>query len=119
KEKLFGEVVEVGDFGVAFLGPLVDGQKALIGVKSEVVAVVVGKVPRVATVADDKDLNEAQQRIGVTIAGFVLVGDDLLHGAARVDAEALELNLHHGQAVNQEDNVIAVVAVAGVYTQLA
>ena len=117
-EELLGEVVEVGDLAVVGLGPLVDGQEALVGVEGEVLGVVVGEVVGLIAVADDEQLHEAQQRVGVAVAGVVLVLDDLLHGAARVDAERLQLDLHQRQAVDEQDDVIAVVAAIGVDAQL-
>ena len=55
---------------------------------------------------------------GVAVAGIVLVIDDLLHGPARADAEGLELDLHDGHAVDEQDDVVAVVAVVGVDAEL-
>ena len=77
-EEGFGEVVEMGDLRVVLVGELVDGQEALVGVEAEVAGVVVGEVPGVAAVADDEELHEAEQRLGVAVAGVVLVVDDLL-----------------------------------------
>ena len=48
--------------------------------------VVVGEVEGGVLVADDKHLHEAQQSAREAVAGVVLVLDDLLDGAARVDA---------------------------------
>ena len=70
-------------------------------------------------VADDEELHEAQERARVAVAGVVLVFDDLLHGAAGVDAEGLELDLRGGDAVDEQDDVVAVVAVVGVDAELA
>ena len=56
---------------------------------------------------------------GVAVAGVVLVLDDLLHGPARVDAERLQLDLHDRHAVDEQDDVVAVVAVVGVDAELA
>ena len=69
-------------------------------------------------VADDEELHEAEQRLGVAVAGVVLVVDDLLHGPARADAEGLQLDLHDGHAVDEQDDVVAVVAVVGVDAEL-
>ena len=117
-EEGLGEVVEVGDLLVVLGGELVDGQEALIGVEGEVAGVVVGEVVGAVAVADDEELEEAEQRLGVAVAGVVLVVDDLLHGPARADAEGLQLDLHAGHAVDEEDDVVAVVAVVGVDAEL-
>ena len=117
-EEAVGEVVEVGDLLVVLGGELVDGQEALVGVEGEVAGVVVGEVAGVGAVADDEELDEAEQRLGVAVAGVVLVIDDLLHGPARADAEGLQLDLHDGHAVDEQDDVVAVVAVVGVDAEL-
>ena len=80
--------------------------------------VVVGEIPGVGAVADDEELHEAEQRLGVAVAGVVLVIDDLLHGPARADAERLQLDLHDRHAVDEQDDVVAVVAVVGVDAEL-
>ena len=69
-------------------------------------------------VADDEELDEAEQRPRVAVAGVVLVIDDLLHGPARADAERLQLDLHDRHAVDEQDDVVAVVAVVGVDAEL-
>ena len=82
-----GEVVEVGDLFVGLVGELVDGQETLVLIEGEVAGVVVGEVEGAVAVADDEELEEAEKGLGVAVAGVVLVIDDLLHGAARMDAE--------------------------------
>ena len=69
-------------------------------------------------VADDEELDEAEQRARVAVAGVVLVLDDLLHRPAGVDAERLQLDLDDGHAVDEQDDVVAVVAVVGVDAEL-
>ncbi len=117
-EEVLGEAVQMGDLVVVFVGELVERQEALVGVKAEVAAVVVGEVPGIAAVADDEELQEAQQGLAVAVAGVVLVIDDLLHGPARADGEGFQLDLHHRHAVDEQDHVIAVVAVVGVDAEL-
>jgi len=80
--------------------------------------VVVGEIPGVSAVADDEQLQEAQQRAGVAVAGVVLVVNDLLHGPARVDAQRFQLDLHTRHTVDEDEHVIPVVAVVGVDAQL-
>jgi len=86
-EEGLGEAIEVGDLFVVHLGELIDGEEALLGIESEVAGVVVGEVPGLGAVADYEELEEAEKRLGVAVAGVVLVIDDLLHGSARADAE--------------------------------
>jgi len=45
--------------------------------------------------------------------------DDLLHGPAGADAEGFQFNLDDGDAVDEQDDVVAVVAVVGVDAELA
>ncbi len=113
-----GEVVEVGDLCVGLVGELVDRQEALVGVEGEVAGVVVREVVGAVAIADDEELDEAEERLRVAVAGVVLVVDDLLHGPAGADAEGLQLDLHGGDAVDQEKDVVAVVAVVGVDAEL-
>ncbi|MCY1553664.1 hypothetical protein D9M68_901710 [compost metagenome] len=68
---------------------MVNGQEALIGVEAEMPRVVVGEVVGGIAVADDKYLHEAQQRAGEAVTRVVLVFDDLLNSATRVDAQRL------------------------------
>ena len=88
-EEPIGEVVEVGNLGVVLGRELVDRKKPLVSVEGEVPRVVVGEVPRVGAVADDEELDEAQERLGVSATGVVLVVDDLLHRPPRADPKRL------------------------------
>ncbi len=117
-QEALGKFIELGDLAVAFVCELVDGQKALVGIEGKVVGVVVGEVPGAVAVADDKQLHKAEQCLGVAVAGVVLVLDNLLHGPARVHAQGFELDLHTGHTVDEQDDVVAVVAVVGVDAQL-
>ena len=113
-----GKWFQSGDLRVVLIGELVDGQVALVSVEAEVPRVVVGEVVRRVTIADHEHLHEAEQRPCEAVARIVLVLDDLLDGAPRVDAEGLQLDLHHRNAVDQQDDVVAVVAVVGIDPQL-
>ena len=117
-QEFLGKAVQMGDFLVVFAGKLVERQKALVGIKAEVAAVVVGEVPGIAAVADDEELHEAQQCFGVAVAGIVLVIDDLLHGPAWADCQGFQLDLHHRHAIDEQDHIVAVMAVVGVDAQL-
>ena len=88
-EKAGGEIVEVGDLLVGLVRELVDGQEALVGIEGEVASVVVGEVVGAVAIADDEELEEAEEGFGVAVAGVVLVFDDLLHGPAGIDAKGL------------------------------
>src|SRR5271165_3458586 len=109
----------MSDLFVILAGELIDRQESLVSVEVEMAVVVVGEIPSFTAVADDEELEEAQQGLAVAVAGVVLVIDDLLHGPARADAEGLQLNLHDRHAVDEEDDVVTVVAVVGVNAELA
>ena len=112
------ELVELGDLAVALIGKFVDRQKALIGIEGKMAGVVVGKVVAAVAVADNEQLQKAQQRVAVAIATVLLVLDDLLHGPARIDAQGFQLDLHTGDTVDEDENVVAVMAVVGVDAKL-
>lgn len=114
----FREGVEVGDLLVVLVRELIDGQESFVGIKSKMPSVVVGKVVGVVTVADDEELHKAEQRLVVTVAGVVLVFDDLFHGPPRADAEGLQLDLHNRHAVDEQNNIVTVMAVVRVDAKL-
>ena len=114
----FREVVEVGDLGVVLGREPVDRKEPLVRVEGEVPRVVVGEVPRVRAVADDEELDEAEKRLGKSVTGVVLVVDDLLHRPPRADPKRLELDLNDGDAVDQEHDVVAVMAVVRIDAEL-
>lgn len=88
-EELVCEVVEVGDLGVVLGRELVDRKVPFVRVEGEVPLVVVGKVPRVSAVADNEKLDEAQEGLGVSVTGIVLVVGNLLHRLSRADPKRL------------------------------
>ena len=94
------------------------GRKCSSAAKAKCRALLLAKYKVSVAVADDEELDEAEQRTGVAVAGIVLVFDDLLHGAARVDAEGLQLDLDDGDAVDEQKDVVAVVAVVGIDAEL-
>ena len=67
--------------------------------------IVVGEIERPIAVADDEELQEAEDCFGVAIPGIVLVLDDLLHGATRANAEGLQFDLNDRHPVNEEYDV--------------
>ncbi len=117
-EKLLGEVVYVGDFLIIFSRKLINRQEAFVSIKTKVLAMVIGKIPGIGLVAHNEKLHKAEQRIGIAVAGVVFIVNDLLHGTARTDIQCLEFNLHNRHAVDQQNHVIAVIAVLRVDSQL-
>lgn len=108
----------MGDLLIVFPGELVERQKLLLSVEAEVAAVIVGEVPGIAAVADDEQLQEAQQGFGIAVAGVVFVIDDLLHGAAWANGQGFQLDLYDWHTVDQQEHIIAVVAAVGVDAEL-
>jgi hypothetical protein len=54
----------------------------------------------------------------VAVPRFLLVVDDLLHGDARLDSQGFELDLYEGQAVYENDQVVALARVLCVDAEL-
>ncbi len=118
-EHHIGELEEFGNFVVTLVVRVIYGKIAVGGVEVEVFVVVVGEVHRVtATVADDEELHEAHQRIGVAVSTILLVADNLFNSLQRGNAVAFKLNLDQGQAVDQDDDVVALAAVGGINGEL-
>ncbi|SCZ84437.1 hypothetical protein NSMM_160027 [Nitrosomonas mobilis] len=117
-KKGVGKAVQMGDLAVVHVRELVQRQEAFVGVEAEVAAVVVGEIPGVAAVADDEQLQEAEQGFAVAVAGCVLIIDDLLHGPARADLQGFQLDLNDGNAVDEQDHIVTVMAVIGADAQL-
>jgi hypothetical protein len=97
---------------------VVNGQEQLVGVEAEMPGVVIGEVPGIGVVTDDEELNVAQERAGVAVAGIVLVINDLFHRPPGADAQRLELDLHDRYAVEEQDDVVTMVAVVSVDAEL-
>ena len=117
-QEAVGEVVEMIDRLVVLVGETVHGEVTLVSIEGEVAGVVVGEIDRFGAIADDEKLDETEQRAGVAIAGVVLIFDDLLHRAPRIDGEGLEFHLGHRDTVDEKNDVVAVVAVVGVDAEL-
>ncbi len=117
-EEAVSEVGKVGDRLVVAVREAIDRKELLAGIEGEMPGVVVGEIEGIGAVADYKELDKAEERPAVAVAGVILVLNNLLHGAAGADAEGFQLDLSHGNAVDQEDDIIAVVAVVGIDAEL-
>ena len=117
-EEPIGEVLKVGDLRVVLGRALVDRKEPLVRVEGEVPRVVVGEVPRVRAVANNEELDEAQEGLGVSVTGVVLVVDNLLHRPPGADPKRLQFDLNDGDAVDQEHDVVAVMAVVRIDAEL-
>ena len=97
---------------------LVGRQKALLGIKRKMACIVVREIERPIAVADDEQLQKTHDGFCIAIPRVVLVFDDLLHGATRAYAESLQFDLNDRHPVDQENDVIAMMAVVRVDTEL-
>ena len=94
-------------------------KKALVGVEREMARIIVREIECAIAVADNEKLKKAQDGFGVTVSGISLIFDDLLDGAARVYAKGLQFDLNDRHAIDEQDNVIAMMAVVRVDAKLA
>jgi hypothetical protein len=117
-QETVSKLVKVSDFSVILVSELIDGQEALFGMEGEVVGVVISEVKGAVAITYDKELQEAEQRLGVAVARIIFVFDDLFHGSTGIHAERLQLDLRHWHAIDEQDYVVAVMTVIRVDTEL-
>ena len=80
----------------------------------------VGVVLGAGTVGDDEDLHVAEESVaGACVEGVALVAVDLVESYAQFFAAPLEFDVHQGQAVDEDGDVVAVGARARVDGVLA
>ena len=97
----------------------IDRQVVVAGIELEMLVVVVGEVHGIATaIAHDEELHEAHEGIGVTITSFLLIAHNLLHGFEGRYAVTLELDLHQWETVDENDYIVALVAIGCVDREL-
>ena len=106
------------DFVVLLIRQMIDGQKLLICVELEMLLFIVGEIDGVAAIAYNKQLHVAHERIAIAIAGLVFVIHNLLHGFPWGNIQAFQLYLNYWQAVNQQNHIIALVAILSIHSQL-
>ena len=63
-------------------------------------------------------MQKTEQCFAVAVAGIIFVVNNLLHCPARADSQRFQLNLHYRDAIDEQYDVIAVVAVICVYAEL-
>ena len=98
---------------------MIHRQVVVGGIEMEMLIVVVGEIHRItATIADDEELHEAHQRVGVSVATVLLVAHNLLHSLQWRHTVSLQFDLNQWQAVNQDDDIVALTAVGRVDGQL-
>ena len=117
-QETIGEGIKMRNLSIILARKLVDRQKALVCIEGEVAGVVVRKVVGAVAIADDKELHEAEQRLGVAIAGIVFVVDDLFHSPTGIHAEGLQLDLDNRHTIYEKNDIVAVVAIAGIDAKL-
>lgn len=64
---------------------------------------VVGEVIGAVAIADNEELEKAEERTGVTITRVVLIINNLFHSPARIDAQGLQLYLHDWYTVDRSE----------------
>ena len=74
----------------------------------------IGKVARVRSVGDDKELQEFIQRL-LTVEALLAVAVHLVEGFADGLSSLFQLHLHHGQPVDQDGHIVAVGLCAGLF----
>ena len=113
-EEPIGEIVEVSDIRIVPGREPVDRKESLVRVEGEMPRLVVGEVIRIRAVADNEKLDEAEERPGISVARVIPVADDLLHRPPGADPGRLQFDLNHRDAVDQEHDIVAVMAVVGI-----
>lgn len=117
-EEGLGEAVEVDNLLVVYIGELVDRQEALFGIEGEMTRIVVCKIKCLIAIADYEELKETQDRLCIPISGIVLVFDDLLHSPARAYAERFQLDLNDRHAVDEQNDIVPMMAIVRVDAEL-
>ncbi len=117
-KEVVGELSEMANVPIGLVSELRDGQETFIPIEGEVAGVVVGEVVGPVAIADDKGLEVAEEGFGVAVAGVVLVFDDLFHGSAGIHAKGFQLDLDAGDAVDEDDDIVAVMTVVRVDAEL-
>ena len=79
-QEAFGKIFQMLDFVVLLICQMVNGQELLIRIELEMLLFIVGEIDGIGTVAHNEQLHVAHQRIAITIARFVFIIHDLLHG---------------------------------------
>ena len=108
----------MSDLGVVLGRELVDWKEMLVCIESEVSYVIIGEVPSISAVADNKELDKTEKRSGVSVTGVVLVVDDLFHCSPGADSKRLQFDLNNRYAVNQEHDIVSVMAIVGIDAKL-
>ena len=117
-QKDIREVIKVSYLLVLLVCPLIDRQIVLGSIEIEVSSIVVSKIIGVCSVADNKHLHEAEQRIGISITYIILIVNYLLHSTTRAYIKRLQFYLNKGQSINQQYDIITMRTITGVHSQL-
>ena len=86
-QKRFRKVIQIANFPIVFPRKLIDRQKALFRIKAKMAIVIIGKVPSLTAITDDKQLKKTQQGLTVAITGIIFIIHNLLHSAAGANVQ--------------------------------
>lgn len=118
RQEILSKTVKVDDLFVVLCRKLINRQKLLVGIEAEMACVIVCEVPRINAIADNEKLDEAKQRFAISAALIVLVLDNLLHRPARADGQSFQLDLDDWNTIDEQDYIVAVMAVVRVDAKL-
>ena len=101
------------------VGSVVHRQIVVCGVKVEMFVVIIGEIHCVtSTVADNKQLHEAHQRVCISVSTVLLVANNLLNSFQRRNAVTLQFYLNKWKTIYKNDDIIPLTAISGVDGQL-
>ena len=113
------EFEQLGNLMVVRIGSVIHRQIVVRCIEVEMLIVVICEVHRIAaTVADYEQLHEAHQRVGIAIATVFLIADNLFHRLHGGNTVTLQLYLHQGQTIDQDDDIVTLAAVCCVDGEL-
>lgn len=94
---------------------LIDRQKLFIRVKGKVTVGVVRKIVGACKITYNKQLHEAEQRVGIAVPRIVFIIHNLLHGFPGRYINFSKLDLHHRQSVYKQDDILPLITVFSIY----
>jgi len=79
---------------------------------------IIGKIIGFIAVANNKQLHKTHQGIAISVSRIIFIIHDLLHCLSWGNVNFFQLNLHHRQSINQQNNIIPMIAILGIDAQL-
>ena len=87
-------------FVVPFIGPSINRKIFFVGVEVKMLIVIIGEVIGILLIADDENLHEAKEGIGISVSNVIFIVNDLLQCPARAYIKILQLYLNNRQAID-------------------